>query len=525
MTDFHVAVDHLDPDTLTVSTTYLGTVDQAHVDEVRAIAGLDTTERWVKEHPRQPGAFSVLRDDGKLDVYVPTDAPAFAVRTPDLAPKGDLETGGTPTADATASVGETTPGTALPARKTSAQKKAAATVATTLVAFAATSSGGPAYIDGAVRFGDQSIGGAMDTPGNPPRMTWHTTESPSGKSYFYSVAAYLIRAAAEPQVIYDPASDLIGQFGPLTQSGRALRNDGTRRTNREGKVNIQVEVLARAKDPWTDGFDPANKPNYRKLIAAGRAHGIPDDWPAGKPVPTPSSPMKRDRTTWQTQGGHYGHCHVPGNDHWDPGPINTTIVPGKAASTGGTTPSKPPTGGTNGTGTPARYQVTINGLPYGYGATGTHITKVGRALVANGCSAYKTGPGPEWTDADTLSYQKWQKKLGYSGTAADGVPGEESLRKLLGYLPAKAPTTPKYAAFPGPGFFSSGRRDPLITAVGRRLVAEGCSAYARGPGEIWTNADRESYRRWQKKLGYTGADADGIPGKKSWDALKVPHQL
>jgi LysM repeat protein len=155
----------------------------------------------------------------------------------------------------------------------------------------------------------------MDTPGNPPRTTWHTTESPAGKSYFYSVAAYLIRVGAEPQVIYDPDSDLIGQFGPLTKSGRALRNDGSRRTNREGKDNIQVEVLGRASSPWTKGFDPAKKPNFRKLLAAGRAHGIPDVWPAGKPLATAAAVAKagRSRETWQSKGGHFSHGQVPGN--------------------------------------------------------------------------------------------------------------------------------------------------------------------------------------------------------------------
>lgn len=197
------------------------------------------------------------------------------------------------------------------------------------------------------------------------------------------------------------------------------------------------------------------------------------------------------------------------------------IVGKKPTPDGGTGSGKPSTGGS----TPARYQVTINKLRYGYGATGTHITKVGQALVAKGCSAYESGPGPQWTDADTRSYQKWQKKLGYSGTAADGVPGEDSLKKLLGYLPTIAPTTPKYTPFPGAAFFSPGRRSPLITAMGRRLVAEGCSAYTHGPGDTWTEADRRSYARWQKKLGHSGRAADGIPGPASWAALKVPHQL
>ena len=194
-------------------------------------------------------------------------------------------------------------------------------------------------------------------------------------------------------------------------------------------------------------------------------------------------------------------------------------IVGKKPGTGGGQPS------TGGTTTPARYQVTINDLKYGYGATGAHITKVGQALVKAGCSAYKSGPGPEWTDADTRSYALWQKKLGLTGDDADGVPGEGSLKKLLGSLPSKAPATPQYEPFPGTAFFSGGRRSPIITAMGRRLIAEGCSAYADGPGPHWTEADRRSYAKWQKKLGFTGTDANGYPGPQSWAKLRVPKQL
>ncbi|MET8585730.1 peptidoglycan-binding protein [Streptomyces collinus] len=95
-------------------------------------------------------------------------------------------------------------------------------------------------------------------------------------------------------------------------------------------------------------------------------------------------------------------------------------------------------------------------------------------------------------------------------------------------LPAKKPAAPQYEPFPGSAFFHGGRHSPIVTAMGRRLVAEGCGHYNAGPGPDWTNADRESYRAWQKKyskankLGWTDADCDGIPGKSSWDALKVP---
>ena len=53
-------------------------------------------------------------------------------------------------------------------------------------------------------------------------------------------------------------------------------------------------------------------------------HDIPPVWPNGSPYPPvngqkPNVPFNRSATNWQTEGGHYGHCHVPNNSHWDPG--------------------------------------------------------------------------------------------------------------------------------------------------------------------------------------------------------------
>ncbi|MEU7584438.1 peptidoglycan-binding protein [Streptomyces sp. NPDC041068] len=174
---------------------------------------------------------------------------------------------------------------------------------------------------------------------------------------------------------------------------------------------------------------------------------------------------------------------------------------------------------TGGGSTPSRARVTIGGLSYGYGAKGDHVTRVGRALVAKGFGKhYSEGPGPNWTDADTLNYAAFQRSLGYSGSDADGVPGPASLARLLGATPGK----PALAPFPGAAWFRDEPRSPLITAMGRRLVAEGCGRYADGPGPQWTDADKRSYAAWQRKRGFGGADADGWPGKATWDALKVP---
>ncbi|WP_327259927.1 peptidoglycan-binding protein [Streptomyces sp. NBC_01240] len=91
-------------------------------------------------------------------------------------------------------------------------------------------------------------------------------------------------------------------------------------------------------------------------------------------------------------------------------------------------------------------------------------------------------------------------------------------------LPGKAtaPAAQPLEPFPGAAFFHGGRHSSVITAMGRRLVAEGCGKYASGPGPNWTSKDRASYKAWQKKLGYTGSAADGIPGKASWEKLRVP---
>lgn len=87
-----------------------------------------------------------------------------------------------------------------------------------------------------------------------------------------------------------------------------------------------------------------------------------------------------------------------------------------------------------------------------------------------------------------------------------------------------------YQPFPGAAWFEAdpAHISPIVTAMGQRLVEEGCSAYHVGPGPQWTDADRQSYQKWQLKLGYKGTapggDADGIPGQESWDKLRVPLQ-
>ncbi|MFE4575752.1 peptidoglycan-binding protein [Streptomyces chartreusis] len=168
----------------------------------------------------------------------------------------------------------------------------------------------------------------------------------------------------------------------------------------------------------------------------------------------------------------------------------------------------------------SRAQTTISGLVYGYGAKGDHITKVGQALVKKGFGKhYTSGPGPTWTDADTKNYQDYQESLGYSGAAADGVPGETSLKKLLGTLPGKVSAKP-VPPFPGASKFGPGKNNASITLLGQQLVRKGYGRhYNSGPGPKWSDADRKNVRDFQLAHASLKGDADGIPGPQTWKLL------
>jgi LysM repeat protein len=81
-----------------------------------------------------------------------------------------------------------------------------------------------------------------------------------------------------------------------------------------------------------------------------------------------------------------------------------------------------------------------------------------------------------------------------------------------------------YVPFPGTAWFKTLPNSPLISMMGTRLIEEGCSAYGPGgPPSQWNAQHRNSYAMWQQKLGYSGPDADGWPGEKSWTRLHVPY--
>ncbi|WP_340382345.1 peptidoglycan-binding protein [Streptomyces sp. SS7] len=131
-----------------------------------------------------------------------------------------------------------------------------------------------------------------------------------------------------------------------------------------------------------------------------------------------------------------------------------------------------------------------------------------------------------WTAQSVIGHKEWTAtKVDPKGFAMSDFRARVAARlgeKPDGSVPS-VPSAPAYQPFPGADWFKKQPRSAIVTAMGRRLVAVGCSAYASGPGPQWTEADRTSYARWQRKLGYSGSAADGWPGPASWAALKVPY--
>lgn len=101
----------------------------------------------------------------------------------------------------------------------------------------------------------------------------------------------------------------------------------------------------------------------------------------------------------------------------------------------------------------------------------------------------------------------------------------EDLNGVRVYTPPSKPATAKpstkqnpvslaalrYHATHGTGKYSPASSGPVCEGVKRRLIQLGCGTDA--------SSFASCYAAWQRKLGYTGKDADGIPGMASLKTL------
>jgi hypothetical protein len=234
-----------------------------------------------------------------------------------------------------------------------------------------------------------------------------------------------------PHILWDPFTGRFTQFAPATARTKSLADgSGGTRTNRAGRVVIQVEALffpycrvgtsvyARLVDTPCKGWPALN--------AWIRSWGVPDAWPMGRPTDFTSH---RSESTWETHAGWYAHAHVPENDHQDPGSWPQFVVPAqpKPATPAVPKPAAKPHVDLSNLVAAARRDP---GLKQGGTTHPADVRLVEAALKSEGLLPAAYAADGAFGSKTVSAYAAWQRRLGYVGAAADGIPGKTSLTKL-----------------------------------------------------------------------------------------------
>ncbi|MEU0965557.1 peptidoglycan-binding protein, partial [Streptomyces sp. NPDC005917] len=167
---------------------------------------------------------------------------------------------------------------------------------------------------------------------------------------------------------------------------------------------------------------------------------------------------------------------------------------------------------------------------FGPGADNKYVTLLGRLLVARGGGThYPKGPGPVWDTADQRATRAFQLAQGWTGAAADGLPGPRTWELLAtgrghDIKPAAAappaPASHGVPGYPGKNLFRPGATNDYVAQLGRQLVKKGFGRfYTDGPGPAWGEADRRAVEAFQRTQGWRGGAADGYPGPETWRRL------
>lgn len=151
--------------------------------------------------------------------------------------------------------------------------------------------------------------------GGPRKVVWHTTENDPTTTTAANVAKYLLGSGNTVHILWHPLTGEMVQMIPANRGGKGLENrPGGVETNRAGTYVIQIEVVGRASQPFTDG-PCVGLPKIQAWLAS---LGIPAVW---------SGTQDRSVASW-AKGGHFGHMDVPENSHTDPGRVNKTKLAG-----------------------------------------------------------------------------------------------------------------------------------------------------------------------------------------------------
>lgn len=189
----------------------------------------------------------------------------------------------------------------------------------------------------------QTDGGTLR--GGAPRVVWQALGADPRQVSAGSAAQRLSQDGRPPHLVWNPLSGDIVQLIPVVRAACSLggpegldyrvmspaATDGAASAcdsaNRQGRLCVQVGVVAWAWEPFTDG--PMH--GGEALLGWLASWGVSSRWPAGRPAPFMAArSAERSRTHW-SMGGHFGASQVPGWDAAGPGHIEPALLGAPAA--------------------------------------------------------------------------------------------------------------------------------------------------------------------------------------------------
>jgi hypothetical protein len=186
--------------------------------------------------------------------------------------------------------------------------------------------------------------------GGAPRVVWGVLGANPRTGSARSAAQRLDKSGQASHLVWNPLHGEIVQLVPIVRAGcslGAVADPGglagqpgwapAAEINNEGRVCVQIRVVASALEPFTDG--PLNR--LAEIMAWLDSWGISRGWPAGRPAPFPQSHLTEPSRRLWARGGHFGESQVPSPAGAGPGAVDIERLTGwSAGRTGQAVPAE-----------------------------------------------------------------------------------------------------------------------------------------------------------------------------------------
>jgi hypothetical protein len=190
--------------------------------------------------------------------------------------------------------------------------------------------------------GTRTDGGQLR--GGAPRVVWQTLDTDPRLVSAKSAAQHLNQTGRPAHVVWNPLTGEIVQLISVLRAGCRLggpaqaasagpvstsdgRSSACSTVGSEGRVCVQIAVVAFAWEPFTDGPLSGVEP----IVGWLDSWHVPRQWPAGRPSPFAQAHGEpRSRRHW-ARGGHFGASQVPACGAAGPGAIDIERLTGPSS--------------------------------------------------------------------------------------------------------------------------------------------------------------------------------------------------